>query len=65
MQWRILWLLGCLSVVAQNPEAGHIERNGNQAILIVDSPRPVDSAAITLAEEFGMRVNVEDPRYEF
>jgi len=33
--------------------------------LIVDSPRPVDSAAVTLANEFGIRVNVEDPPYAF
>src|SRR5271169_3988074 len=65
MHWRLVCLLCCGSAIAQNPEAGRIERNGNQATLIVDSPRPVDSAAITLAEEFGMRVNVEDPPYEF
>jgi hypothetical protein len=33
-----------------------VERNGSEATLIVDSPRPVDSAAITIAQEFGIRV---------
>ena len=48
--------------VAQSPEAG---RAGAQAMLTVDGPRPVDSAAITLAEEFGINVSVEDPAYLF
>jgi hypothetical protein len=42
-----------------------VERSGNQATLIVNGPRPVDSAAITLANEFGIRINVEDPVYSF
>ena len=59
-------LLSCVSAVsAQNPEAGRIERAGDQAVLIVDAPRPVDSAAITLAQEFGIAVSVEDPPYLF
>jgi hypothetical protein len=29
-----------------------VERNGREATLIVDSPRPVDAAAITMAQEF-------------
>jgi hypothetical protein len=63
---RFLFLLCCSSFVpAQNPELGRIERSGNEATLIVDSPRPVDSAASTLAAEFGIRVNVEDPTYIF
>lgn len=52
-------------VAAQNPEAGRVDRLGNQATLIVDAPRPVDSAAITLAQEFGIAVSVEDPPYLF
>lgn len=48
--------------VTQSPEAG---RAGAQAMLTVDGPRPVDSAAITLAEEFGINVSVEDPAYLF
>jgi hypothetical protein len=50
---------------AQSPEAGRIERSGNHATLIVDSARPLDSAAITLAEQFGMNISVEDPPYMF
>src|SRR5579862_948857 len=63
---RFLFLLFCCGVaLAQNPESGRLERNGNEATLIVDGPRPVDSAASTLASEFGIRVNVEDPAYIF
>lgn len=53
------------AVSARNPEAGRIDRLGDQAVLIVDAPRPVDSAAITLAQEFGIAVSVEDPPYVF
>lgn len=52
-------------VLAQNPALGHITRNGNEATLVVNSPRPVDSAAQTLAQDFGIRINVEDPPYLF
>lgn len=61
--WRYLPMLCCASLLAQNPEAGHIERYGDRSTLTVDSPRPLDSAAITLAETYGIRVNVEDPPY--
>jgi hypothetical protein len=61
MRALALFLAG-LAAAAQNPEAGRIERTGDESRLIVDhSPRPVDSAAITLAEQFGILVNVEDP----
>jgi hypothetical protein len=30
-------------------------------MLTVDGPRPMDSAVITLAEQFGINVRVEDP----
>jgi hypothetical protein len=63
---KSLFILCCCGVVlAQNPELGRVERNGNEATLIVEGPRPVDSAASTLASEFGIRVNVEDPAYIF
>lgn len=56
------FFLVCLVAAAQNPEAGRIERSGDEARLIIeDRPRPVDAAAITLAEQFGILVNVEDP----
>jgi hypothetical protein len=55
----------CGIALAQNPELGRVERSGNEATLLVESPRPVDSAASTLASEFGIRVNVEDPAYIF
>jgi hypothetical protein len=63
---RFLFILCCRGVaLAQNPELGRAERTGNEATLIVEGPRPVDSAASTLASEFGIRVNVEDPAYIF
>ncbi len=61
----ILLLRGGPAALAQNPQLGHIERNGSDAVLTVESPRPVDSAALTLAHEFGIRINVEDPPYVF
>jgi hypothetical protein len=30
------------AALAQSPEAGRIERNGTQAPLIIESPRPLD-----------------------
>jgi hypothetical protein len=63
---KFLLILTCFGVArAQNSELGRVERNGDQAALIVEGPRPVDSAASTLAREFGIRVNVEDPAYIF
>lgn len=58
------FLLAAAAITAaQSPEAGYIERVGDTAALRVESGRPVDSAAITLAESYGLRVNVEDPPY--
>jgi hypothetical protein len=51
--------------LTQSPEGGRIERHGSQATLIVDSGRPLDSAAITIAEQFGIPVSAEDPPYVF
>jgi hypothetical protein len=59
------FLASASALSAQNPEAGRVVRQGDQAVLIVDGPRPVDSAAITLAQEFGIAVSVEDPPYVF
>jgi hypothetical protein len=58
-------LLWTAIAFAQDPEAARLERNGDQAVLTADSRRPVDSVAKTLAKEFGIRVNVEDPPYVF
>jgi hypothetical protein len=57
-------LLAITSAFPQNPDAGHIEIAGRQAMLTVDAPRPVDSAAMTLAERYGIAVSVEDPVYQ-
>ena len=47
--------------LGQSPEAGRIVHTGDVATLTVDSPCPLDSAAITLSEQLHIRVNVEDP----
>jgi len=59
----LVW--GTAAALAQSPEAGRVERNGDQATLIVDSGRPLDSAAITIAEQFGIPVSTEDPLYVY
>jgi len=64
-RWFVLPLVSAAVLLAQDPEAGRVERHGDRAILIVDSPRPLDSAAITLAQEYCLRVDVEDPPYIF
>ncbi len=49
---------------AQNPEIGRIESIGaGQARLIVDAPRPLDLAGATLARQYGIIINSEDPEY--
>ena len=59
MRRLFLSLLWCGALAfAQNPEAGRVERNGDQATLIVERPRPVDSAAIALARGNGGGVSV-------
>lgn len=69
MMMRLSVMLGLLgsaeALMAQSPEAGRIDRQGNRAVLIVDGPRPVDSAAIIIATEFGIAISVEDPPYVF
>jgi hypothetical protein len=58
-----LFSLACTIAAAQSPESGQIVRHGEESTLIVDHPRPLDAAAITLAEQFHILVNVEDPQY--
>ncbi len=40
-----------------------MENSGSGAILVADSPRPVDSIAKTLATRFGIQISSEDPWY--
>lgn len=65
MRGLYLCLVCGAAALAQSSEAGRIDRNGSQATLIVDNPRPLDSAAITIAEHFGIPVNTEDPPYAY
>ncbi len=46
---------------AQNPEVGRIDGQGDRAVLLVEAPRPVGFAALTLAKEFGIASRVEEP----
>ena len=62
--FSLLALFGSLAL-GQVPDAGRIERRGDLATLMVDSPRPLDSAALTLAAEFGIPISVEDPPYMY
>src|SRR5205814_10293668 len=50
---------------AQQEEGARILRNGDEATLSAFSARPLDSAAISLAEQYGLVVNVEDPLYRY
>jgi hypothetical protein len=50
---------------AQDSEQGYIDISSSEAILKVDCPRPVDSAAKTLAVKYGIVINSEDPQYLF
>jgi hypothetical protein len=65
MRKLCIWLAWGVAALAQSPEAGRIERNGDQSTLLIESPRPLDSAAITIAEQFGVPVSVEDPPYVY
>jgi hypothetical protein len=64
-RYSIFWLALTLALFAQSPEEGRITRTGERAILHVESPRPLDSAAMTLARYYGISVSVEDPPYIF
>jgi hypothetical protein len=48
---------------AQSPEVARVLRGGDEATLSVFGGRPVDLAAKTLVDEFGIQVNGEDPLY--
>jgi hypothetical protein len=65
MRRLCLCLVWGTATLAQSPEVGRVERNGGQATLIVDSPRPLDSAAMTIAEQFSIPVSAEDPPYVY
>jgi len=60
-----LCFLIAVAIWAQDPEQGYIDLSSSEAILKVDAPRPVDSAAKTLAVKYGIVINSEDPQYLF
>jgi hypothetical protein len=63
MRFAGLCLLATASLWAQDPELGRIEIGPYDGTLTVDSGRPLDSAAKTLARRYGILVNSEDPEY--
>jgi len=65
MRALLLCLAWGAAALAQPSETGRVERNGRHATLFVDSPRPLDTAATTIAEQFGVAVSTEDPPYVF
>ena len=61
---RLISLLPLIvAASSNNPEAGTISVSGSVAILRVESPRPLDSAAVTVAETYHWVINAEDPPY--
>lgn len=58
----VLTFAVCL-VMGQTAEEVRIERHGDRALLVSNSYRPVHDAAIELAKNYGVRINVEDPSY--
>jgi hypothetical protein len=63
MRILVTCLLSTVAVWAQDPELGHVEISSHEAVLTVDSPRPLDSVAKTLAQRYGIVINSEDPAY--
>jgi hypothetical protein len=63
MRFAALCLLAIAALWAQDPELGRIEIGPFDGTLTVDSARPLDSAAKTLARRYGIIVNSEDPEY--
>lgn len=61
----VLLVILAAAALAQDPELGRIETGKYDAKLIVDFPRPVDSAVKTLVEKYGIPVSSEDPWYLF
>ncbi len=56
-------LLTTVAVWAQDPELGHVDITSHDAVLTVDSPRPLDSVAKTLAQRYAIVINSEDAEY--
>jgi hypothetical protein len=61
----VILVFGYGVLLAQSPEEGRLERNGDQMTLFVDSPRPLDAGAMTLAVKFRLRISFEDPPYMY
>jgi hypothetical protein len=63
---RLAFVLLCAgAALAQTSEVGRVERDGREAVLTVEGPRPLDLAAMTIVREFGIPVSCEDPPYVY
>src|SRR5258708_25860388 len=59
----LLCVLIPAAVYAQEPELVRMELTRYTGTLTLDAPRPLDSAAKTLAQHYGIIINSEDPEY--
>lgn len=57
-RWMLVFVIGSAAI---GQTTARIDRNGTEATLIVESPRPVDDAAALLGARFGLRISTEDP----
>jgi hypothetical protein len=53
----------CLTADAQSTECAQITINGDEATLVADSIRPLDSIANKLAQHYGILISAEEPQY--
>jgi hypothetical protein len=59
-------ILAITPVAAQQPdEVARIERQGDSAVLSVNTFRPLDAVATELESRFGIAVSAEDPTFQF
>ncbi len=63
MRMLITFLIATAAVWARDPGLGRIDVSSHEAVLTVDAPRPLDSAAKTLAQKYGIVINSEDAEY--
>jgi hypothetical protein len=55
----------CLAADAQSTECAKVTTTGDEATLVADSIRPIDSIANKLAQRYGIIVSAEEPQYLF
>jgi hypothetical protein len=55
----------CFAAHAQSTECAEITASGDEATLVADSIRPIDSIANKLAQHYGILISAEEPQYLF